>query len=125
MNIEAIADFLQDQGVGSVGRTIFCYHIPSEVTKGILIRDRLQGDREDHETGLMNGGFQLIARAKTHPEAKALAKEAVQALRLDHVTVEDMQIKFLRNRGEPVTFPVSDGRLIECLVIFDSIYSYQ
>lgn len=125
MNLEAIADRLQDEGVGVVGRTIFCYRMPDKVNTGILLRDRLQGDRTDHETGLLNGGLQLVARAPNQIKAKQLAKDASAALSLRDFRLEDMEIKFLLPRGEPVVFPVSDGQLIEALVIFDAIYSYQ
>lgn len=125
MNLEAIAEYLQGEGVGAVAKTIFCYKMPDKVESAILLRDRLQGDRIDHETGLMKGGFQLIARAKTQSGAKSLAREAAVVLSMLNKRVEDMEIKYLLPRGEPVVFPVSDGQLVEALVVFDAAYSYQ
>ena len=125
MNLEAIGEYLQGEGVGSVGRNIFIYKMPDKIESAILLRDRLQGDRIDHETGLMRGGLQLIARAVSQTQAKQLAQAAATALSLRDTVVEDMDIKLLLPRGEAVVFPVSDGQLIEALVVFDAIYSYQ
>lgn len=125
MNLEAIGEFLQDEGVGSVGRNIFIYKMPDKIDSAILLRDRLQGDRIDHETGLLKGGLQLVARAVNQPKARQAAREASKALNLRNVTLGDMTIKMLLPRGEPVVFPASDGQLIEALVVFDAIYSYQ
>lgn len=126
MNLEAIADHLQSEGVGVIAKTLFCYKMPDKVESAILLRDRLQGDRYDHETGLMRGGFQLITRASTQAVAKRLATEASVALSLHNKVIENMSIKMLLPRAEPVVFPASDGgQLIETLVVFDAIYSYK
>lgn len=121
MRLEPLAQILADAGVGVIGATIFVYHMPENVTDGVLLRQPLQGTEIDYELpGYVKTDFQLIVRSSTYADGFDLVERATQALTFEHVTtLADRQINYQRPRTEPIVYPRSDANVIEMSVNFE------
>ena len=123
MNLEMIADKLQDDGVGKNGRSIFINSMPLEATAGILLRPPYIGTPIDYELpGYRKTKFNAAVRGKNYKEAKALADKVMESLTFYETAFPGVEVKFVRPVAEPVSFPVSDGAMIEFLMIFEAVY---
>lgn len=123
MNLEMIADKLQADGVGMKGKTIFINHMPSDVVPGILLRPPYIGTPIDYELpGYRKTTFNVAVRGTTYVEGDQLAKKVMKSLTFSEVTLGLTEVRYVRPETEPVSFPVSDGALVEFLMIFEAVY---
>lgn len=123
MNLEMIADKLQDDGVGKKGKTIFINHMPVEATAGVLLRPPYVGTPIDYELpGYRKTKFNAAARGKNYKEANILAQKVMESLTFGGIEMSGLDIRHVRPIAEPVSFPVSDGSMVEFLMIFEAVY---
>lgn len=123
MNLEMIADKLQEDGVGIKGKTIFINNMPVETVAGILLRPPYIGTPIDYELpGYRKTKFNAAVRGKTYQEAKNLANQVMSSLEFGNRQFPGLDVRHIRPITEPVSFPVSDGSLIEFLMIFEANY---
>lgn len=123
MNLEMIAAKLQDDSVGVIGKTIFINHMPVKTEVGILLRPPYIGTPIDYELPkYRRTKFNLSVRGKNYSEANALVKAAMVSLTFEDALLSDCQVLYVRPMTEPVSFPISDGGLVEFLVIFEAVY---
>lgn len=123
MNLEAIANKLQLDGLGKKGKTIFINHMPVEAEAGILLRGSYVGTEINYELpNYRTTRFNVAVRAKSHTQAQTLVDKVCVALTLSEVALDGMDVRFIRPRTEPVLFPVSPAGQFEFLVIFDAVY---
>jgi hypothetical protein len=123
MNLAAIAERLELQGQGTRGQDIFTNHQP--VTKmGILLRQPFGGSMLDHELpGIRHTSFQLVVRDTTRQAALTRMNAAIAAIATElELDFTGMHVKYIRQRHEPLEFPVSVGNLVELLVNMDTCY---
>lgn len=121
--LEALAQLLQDTGLGVQGENIFVHMMPSSVSQGILLLSPLSGVPIDHELpGYRKTSFQAIVRHTSHASGKALAEQMSNALSLVNTTLSGYDVKFILPRHEPVVFPVSEGDFLEISVNFEAVY---
>jgi len=119
-----IAQHLEDEGVGEYtgrGRDIFVYEMPHQVVAGILLKDSPLGTMIDHEiSGYFSTEFYAIVRSTEHAkgEAKANAMSAALTINVSGLA-GGLAVNFIRPRMIPMVFPVSEGDLLEWLVVFD------
>lgn len=115
-------DLLESAGLGKRGESLFLFNMPDTATRGIVLLSSLSGEKIDHELpGYRKPDFQIVARAHDYLVGHDLAKSAMEALTISQETMLDgMQVKFVRPRHEPVSYPVSDGNYIEWSVNFDA-----
>jgi hypothetical protein len=123
MNLEMIAERLQDEGVGRMGQTIFINHMPVEASVGVLLRPPYVGTPIDYELpGYRKTKFNAAVRGKNYKEASALAQRVMEALTFNDVEISGLEVRHVRPLTEPVSFPVSEGSMVEFLVIFEATY---
>lgn len=123
MNLEMIADKLQADGVGQKGKVVFINHMPAEIVPGILLRPPYVGTPIDYELpGYRKTAFNVAVRATTYVEGEALAKKVMKSLTVSESMLGLTEVRYIRPRTEPVSFPVSDGALVEFLMIFEAVY---
>lgn len=123
MNLEMIAERLQDEGVGRMGQTIFINHMPVEASVGVLLRPPYIGTPIDYELpGYRKTKFNAAVRGRNYSEAKTLVQKVMDALTFGDIELSGLEIRHVRPITEPVSFPVSDGGMVEFLVIFEATY---
>lgn len=123
MNLEMIADKLQNDGVGNKGKTIFINHMPVEATAGVLLRPPYVGTPIDYELpGYRKTKFNAAVRGKNYREADILAKKVMESLTFYEAQMPGLDVRYVRPITEPVSFPVSEGSMVEFLVIFEAVY---
>ena len=123
MNLEMIAERLQDEGVGRMGQTIFINHMPVEALVGVLLRPPYIGTPIDYELpGYRKTKFNAAVRGRNYSEARTLVQKVMDALTFGDIELSGLEIRHVRPLTEPVSFPVSDGGMVEFLVIFEATY---
>lgn len=124
INVSAIAHLLEEAGLGVVSQDIFVEAMPATVTKGLMVRAGIIPNKIDHELpGYYRAKFQVITRAHKRSEAKDLAWAAAKALNFGRKTIGEgegqMVINYCRPSQLPLTYPASDGNMIEGSINFD------
>jgi hypothetical protein len=121
MKLTSFTEKMQTAGVGQQGASIFINHMPVDML-GVLLRDPFGGLRLDHELpGFRKGSFQLIVRDKTMAAAQAKMTAAIAAIatELEQDYPQGVKVKYVRQRHDPIAFPVTAGNLQELLVNID------
>lgn len=120
MNLLPLAEHLQTNKVGTMGKTIYINMLPIGVPLAVLLRNSLTGTEIDYELpGYSKAQFQSIVRAPSYPQGEALMEKLTAALTLSDVTIGPYHFNYCRPRTEPVVFPLSEGNLLEFSVYFD------
>lgn len=123
MNLEALAEKLQADRLGKKGKEIFINHMPTSVEAGILLRPPYVGTPIDYELpGYRSTRFNLSVRAKDYQTGDKLIRKAMASLTLEETKLSGMDVRYIRPRTEPVSFPLSVAGTFEFLVIFDAVY---
>lgn len=124
MNLLHVAQFLEQAGVGSVGKDIFSNFIPATVKKGVLIRQGFGGFKIDpYVPTEREGSLMVISRGPDYLEAEALCKQVVNALEAAAPdALPDILLKVVKARGEPFPYAPSAGGLTEFVVHIDVAY---
>jgi hypothetical protein len=116
MNLMSIVRFLEAEGLGVEGQTIFLNFFPANVSEGILIRPPLTGFRLDESMpGYIKGSFSVAVRSASHSGATTLANNVAKALSWRGEREYDgILFKRLFPESTPATYPLSEGGLVEC-----------
>lgn len=130
MKLARMVDLLVEARVGAPGSTIFTNFMPSECTRGVLLRNNLGGVEIYHELpGYYQSEPQAIVRAQTIEDGESLAESVMAALTVHQTrTLQDstgrdvMQLNYLRPKHEPIVFPRSDGNGREWSINFSACY---
>lgn len=124
MNLLPVAQLLETSGVGVQSKTIFINMIPESASRGILLRNKLQGTVINYELpGYYKTKFQLIVRSNSYSDGEALMNQAVAALTVSETQVGPMYMRFMRPYTQAVVFPLSKGNLLEFALDFDVAFS--
>lgn len=114
MNLMPVAQYLQTEGFGTLGLTIFLNHLPADATEAILIRPRLIGAKMDHDLpGYLKFEFQVIVRGKTYAATQTKAIQVAKKLKMAATTLGTWHVNYLRPAHVPVGYPISLGELVE------------
>jgi hypothetical protein len=126
MNLMPLADYLQDNGLGTQGTDLFVHMMPAEADRAMLLRVPLSGTKINYDLpGFFKTSFQLIVRvpAAGFDDGEQWASDIIAALTLAEVQIgDDHFFNYCRPRTEPVPFPLSKGNLIEFNVMFDCCF---
>jgi hypothetical protein len=125
MNMMPLIQRLEAAGVGAPGTSLFINIMPTECELGVLLKPPLTGTKIDYELpGYFKTSLQVVARSHDYNTGLLLAKQAVTALLITSDTVVDnMTIRFLRPKHQPVAFPLSEGNFIEFNVSMEVCYN--
>lgn len=126
MKLESIAEKLEQAAVGTRGQKVFVNHMPPAITVGVLLREPFGGTLIDHELpGFRKTSFQMIVRSNNDMAAAlVLMAAACAAIVTEAETLypQGVFIKYLRQRHEPLRFPITPGNALELLVNIDVCY---
>lgn len=122
MNLEAIAERLEQLGVGQRGESIFVDHIPTKA-RGILLREFDTTDIDHYLPNYRKSPFQVISRDSSRVAAKQKIDQAISALIISQETaLTGILVKQMLPRHEPFSYPTSAGNNIEFVVNMDAWY---
>lgn len=123
MNLLAVANYLQAQGLGTVGQTIFVTEMPASCKAGILLMHRYQ-TRIDHELpGWRDTGFRLIARHEQYTPGEALAAGAGGALTIWQDTqMDNLLVRKMLPQTDPQPYRRSEAGVWEFEVEVETVY---
>ena len=117
MKLMPLLERLQMNGLGAAGTDLFLNMMPSTVTRATMLREPLTGTEINHELPeYYKTEFQVIVRSPDYEDGLRLIDDVVAALTLEEEVVEDMYFRYCRPKAQPVSFPISDGALIEYTV---------
>jgi len=125
MKLEGIQDYLEAEDVGETGVDLFINHMDDEVKEGVVLMSPLTGTYIDHELpNYRKGSFQVIVRARDYESGDELARTISDLLTLENTrtTIDDMAIKYMRPKHEPIVFPRLQGGGLEFSVNFEVAY---
>lgn len=120
----ALAELLEQSGVGKTCKDIFIDTLPDEASKGIVLRSSIAGDEIDYYLpGLMKATFRLIARASFHSDGLDMIQKATNALTIwQPRKIGNMYVRNCRPITTPMIYPLSNGNLREFSVNMKIIY---
>jgi|SaaInlStandDraft_7_1057024.scaffolds.fasta_scaffold36118_4 hypothetical protein len=123
MNALPFANYIQSNGIGTVGRDIFLYNMPDSINVGILFTSSLSGTKIDHELpNYRKRNFQIIVRSDNYVDGLAISESIMGVLDFANTDVDNYFVKFVRPRTEPVVYPVSEGDYIEFSLNFETVF---
>jgi hypothetical protein len=122
VNLKAIATYLQAQGLGVQGTSLFVHEMPADCRQGILLIG--PGAPIDHYLpGYITAAFRLVARHTDIVAGEQLARDASQALTMrQEQQLSGILVKQLLPQTEPTNYRRSVGGYWESEVEFDIYY---
>lgn len=118
----SIADYLQTQGCGRTGKSIFQYEMPAECKDGVLILDNYYGTAINHYLpGYHATEFRVIVRGSDMLKAEALMKKVSAALTIksESNAMSGLQVKQSLPQNLPRVYMRSAGGYWEMEVDVD------
>lgn len=126
MKLKEVASYLEQKGVGKMGKTIFVGEMPLDATQGILLMDTYSGTSIDHELpGWRDTGFRVVTRSANYGAGEQLAESVSQALTImsDVQFAPNMLMRQCLPQNDPLPYRRSKGSGIwEFEVDFECIY---
>lgn len=130
MNLEVVAQILQDANLGRIGQDIFIHYMPAETKRGIMLRLPLTGVEVNHYMpGFYKSRFQVIVREQRIEAGETLSHAVVKALytdlRTEYVTPrgENLLVHYIHHDSWPIVYPLSDGNAREWSINFDCCFA--
>lgn len=118
MNLLDVVTYMQQMGLGSLGRDLFAYSMPSTVNEGLLVTSQVPISRNEYALSLHRGEFQVIARGADHQKLVDRLDRVSSALTIQGVVMGKMHFRFIRPLNAPLVFPRAESRLLEASVNF-------
>lgn len=121
MNLDCMAQYLINAKLATaLGVDIFEYHMPENISQGILLKTAMEGiPVHSYLKDYFNGRFQVILRAAQHGDADAIAASICKTLTFQEQTFLDssgtllMHVLLCRPITLPIVYPRSTGNLYE------------
>ena len=124
MNLEAVAKLVHDARLATLKKNLFIEAMPAKVNEGVMFRSDYYGTPIDHELpGYRKTEFQMIVRSAKYKDGRDLAVAISNLLTFGEKQVSGMAFQFLRPIHEPVSYPLSQGDLLEFSVNFETAYA--
>lgn len=84
MNLKAIAEHLQTQGIGTIGTTLFETEMPASCNQGVLLLGPYSGASINPELpDYYETDFRFVVRSTNYEQGQVLARQASRALKID------------------------------------------
>ncbi len=124
MNLIDLAAYLETNGLGIQGKSIFVNQMPVECQSGLMLRSPLKGTQIDYELpGFYKGSFQLTVRAPNYAVGSLNIANITAALTLKNTVIGSYSYNYIRPTNLPVVFPLSKGNLLELSVDFEVCFT--
>lgn len=129
LGMEQIATVLAQASLGQIGKSIFVHRMPGEISSGLVVLNQLSGYSIDWELpGFKIGKFQVIARHTSVPQGLSLARGAMAALTWQEprmlpaqAGLNDILVRRVLPMHDPITYPRSDGDMVEHSINFEFV----
>jgi len=123
MNLEPIAQYLEDNGCGKQGVSIFVGQMPVDKT-GILLKPPYRGTEINYELpNYFKGEFALIVRGKGAAATEKVMAGVMKFFSIQSDTqIGNMAVKYLRARTLPVSYPIPASGLQEVVANIDCCF---
>lgn len=118
--LESIAQILQENGFGKMGKTIFINNMP-ESEEGILILEQTYGNRVNPQLPKYynDSGFQVIVRNKKFEKARQIAYNIMEILTIEKSKqVDNIWVNQCYARRLPQIYARMDGNMLEASINF-------
>lgn len=114
MNLLPLANYLEENNLGTVGTNLFVEQFPAECKTGILLRAPLMGAQIDHELpGYLKFDFRVVVRHTSRGPGYELACRLAKQLNMLKTTIGEWTVNYLRPVNVPSQFPMSVGESVE------------
>jgi hypothetical protein len=122
MNLKALADYLQAQGKGEQGISLFVNEMPADCRQGVLLLAP-GAPINQYLPGYIVAGFRMVVRHTDIAAGEQLAREVSAALKMERETqLPGMLVKLMLPLNEPTNYRRSVGAYWESEVEFDITY---
>lgn len=123
MKLDEILSYIEQEVPElSIGTSLFQHSMPEGVD-GVLVRDNPYGSVINHELPkYRKNRFQVIVRAKDFLTASNLADTISSVLTISEKVMPGMEVRYIRPRHDPVSYPVSAGNYVEFSINFDAVF---
>ena len=124
MELKSVADYLEQEGQGVMGKTIFVGEMPAACTAGILLLDRYYGTQiNPYLPKYRMTGFRIAVRNPDYEAGKFAARSLNNTLTLTADTqMPDILVKLMIPQNAPRPYRRSVGGYWEFEVDFDCTY---
>lgn len=111
MNLESLAQLLEDKSLGSIGKTLFVHEMPLDCKNGIVLIGPPAGVPIDHELpGYRVTEFRLVVRSTEMKRGEQLANDASAVLTVRGDTqIGDLLVKQALPLNDPRPYRRSAG----------------
>lgn len=110
----SVAQLIYEAGIASAEETLFINMMPIAVNNGILLRSPINGTKIDYEiNGYYNTEFKVIVRTTNYQTGAEMMQSVFNALTLTDVIANDILIKQCYPDNEPISYPISEGNILE------------
>lgn len=108
------AELIQAAGLGEIGVDLYVNTMPSDVHKGVMLRDPLMGAELNEELdGFVIHEFQVIVRDNDPEAGWHLARSVGQALTQERLISDKVYILKMAPLSMPATYPKMDSDELE------------
>ena len=125
MNLQAIVKYLDDEGFGVMGETLFRDFMPHAIDEGVMVFN-MTPVPVDPYLGISKGSFQIVGRGNDQDLSQEKMEGVKNAFRGGRgMLLDDMKFDYIQPEHEPFVFPRTEGDLIEASVSFAFSYHQQ
>ncbi len=121
MDLMPIVQYLEHEGLGTIGKDLFRNHMPAQVDEGLLVTCQMP-IVIDRYIGVCRGSFQVIARSPDWERPRLKMIEVTNVLNGQGMILGNMLFHYIKPRHEPMLFPKSESDLVEASVNFDFVF---
>ncbi len=119
MNTKPILDYMEQQGLGVKGKSLFRDHMPAAAQQGLLLTNQTMTKISPDVPGYVHGAFEVTAREATFDAARATMDNVIDVMSGEGLQIDDMCFFYIRPYTTPLVHPVSDSFIVEASVLFD------
>lgn len=124
MDLQAIAKYLDDEGYGVMGETLFYDHLPYDVS-GLAVYSMTPVEIDPY-LKTRKGSFQIVGRDVDQDVLRQRMNSVSSAFGdARGLILGDMVFRYIHPEHEPLVFPRSDSDQVEASVSFAFSYLQQ
>ena len=123
MDLQAIVDRIEIEGLGVPGVNLFRMFMPASVEEGLVVLpSQLPVEIDMYTTVKRQGQFRVVARGIDWDGPRNLLMEVSKVLHGEGLQFGEEYYFYMIPQHEPLLYPLSDGDLVEGSVSFNCCY---
>ncbi|MGJ0628984.1 minor capsid protein [Xenorhabdus bovienii] len=120
MILEAFTKYLESKGVGKIGKDLFCYYMPPQVTRGYLVMTPNDGISIDPELkGYYQDIFPFMIRAESIVKLNQLSTKVMDIIETRDISIGGVYFNSIQPVTLPAIYPQNDGGSFEAGVVVE------